>query len=110
MLHLCIRRARGRVAVLAATICVGLCAPLSQAAEEVLSINRFVPHKSTVPANAGQPVGLHLRERVLPGVQRAIAKGKPAKVVLFVHGGFSDRKSIRLNSSHTDISRMPSSA
>ena len=89
MLHLCIRRARGNLAILAATICVGLCAPLSQAAEEVLSINRFVPHKSTVPANAGQPVGLHLRERVLPGVQRAIAKGKPAKVVLFVHGGFS---------------------
>ena len=34
-------------------------------------------------------LGLHLRERVLPGVQRAIAKGKAAKVVLFVHGGFS---------------------
>ena len=56
MLHLCIRRARGHLAILAATICVGLYAPLSQAAEEVLSINRFVPHKSTVPANAGQPV------------------------------------------------------
>ena len=42
-----------------------------------------------MPANAGQPVGLHLRERVLDSVQRGIASVKPAKVVLFVHGGFS---------------------
>ena len=59
------------------------------AADEVLSRDSFVPHTSTVPANAGQPVGLHLRERVLESVKRRAAAGKTPKVVLFVHGGFS---------------------
>ena len=64
-------------------------AAAAQAADKVLSIDRFAPHVSTVPANKDQPVGLHLRERVLASVERNIAKGKPAKVVVFVHGGFS---------------------
>jgi pimeloyl-ACP methyl ester carboxylesterase len=89
MPHPCIRSALRRIAVLLAAAGCGVLTSPSLAAEEVLSVNRFVPHLSTVPANAGQPVGLHLRERVLPSVQRAIAKGQPAKVVLFVHGGFS---------------------
>ena len=38
-------------------------------------------------------------------MQHAIA----AKIVAYI-GGKIDRKSTRLNSSHTDISRMPSSA
>ena len=33
-----------------------------------------------------------------------------AKPAVFLHGGPGDRKSTRLKSSHTDISRMPSSA
>ena len=38
---------------------------------------------------------------------------EPAPLIVWVHGGAwrsGDRKSTRLNSSHTDISRMPSSA
>ncbi len=59
------------------------------AEERVLSVDRFVPHVSTVPINRGQTVGLHLRERVLPAVAQKAAKGTPAPVVLFLHGGFS---------------------
>jgi hypothetical protein len=55
---------------------------------EVLTIDHFVAHKSTVPANVGQTVALYVRERVLAEVARKAAKGS-ARVVLFVHGGFS---------------------
>ena len=41
----------------------------------------FVDHISTVPANAGQKVGIFVRQKVL-----AIKKGRAAPVVLFVHG------------------------
>src|SRR5262245_28408418 len=53
--------------------------------DSIQTIDRFVTHVSTVPANLGQTVGLHLREKVLPSVA---ASAKP-HVVLFVHGGFS---------------------
>lgn len=55
------------------------------AEDSVVTIDRFVPHVSTVPANAGQTVGLHLREKSLVSVQRA---AQP-HVVLFIHGGYS---------------------
>ena len=62
----------------------------ANAAEElVLSVDRFVPHVSTVPINKGNTVGLHLRERVLAGVAQKAEQGSPAPVVLFLHGGFS---------------------
>ena len=57
--------------------------------DAVLSVDRFVPHVSTVPINKGQTVGLHLRERVLASVAHRASQGKPAPVVLFLHGGFS---------------------
>ncbi len=41
----------------------------------------FVDHVSTVPANAGQKVGIFVRQKVL-----TIKKGRAAPVVLFVHG------------------------
>lgn len=73
---------------------IALFANNTHAAEDrVLSVDRFVPHVSTVPINKGQTVGLHLRERVLASVaQRAeqnAKAGTPAPVVLFLHGGFS---------------------
>jgi pimeloyl-ACP methyl ester carboxylesterase len=71
------------VALLATTI------PARAADDPVLSVDRFVPHVSTVPINKGQTVGLHLRERVLQSVARSASQGKPAPVVLFLHGGFS---------------------
>ena len=55
---------------------------------KLLTIDRFVPHVSTVPANRGRIVGLHLREKVLAGtLERKRAERTP--VVLFIHGGYS---------------------
>ena len=60
------------------------------AADNVLRVDHFVPHISTVPVNAGAPVGLYVRERVLASVARdAATRKQTAPVVLFVHGGFS---------------------
>src|SRR5258706_1941816 len=56
--------------------------------EKLLTVDRFVPHVSTVPANLGRTVGLHLREKVLASVVEGAARGKP-RVVLFLHGGYS---------------------
>ena len=52
--------------------------------EKLLTVDRFVPHVSTVPANLGRTVGLHVREKVLASA----IEGKP-RVVLFLHGGYS---------------------
>ncbi len=49
--------------------------------EEFFTQDLFVDHVSTVPANAGQKVGLFVRNKVL-----TIKKGRIAPVVLFVHG------------------------
>lgn len=58
--------------------------------DPILTVHRFVPHISTVPVNAGQPVGLYVRERVLASMaRRAESRKNPPQVVLFVHGGFS---------------------
>ena len=53
--------------------------------DTIQTIDRFVTHVSTVPANFGQTVGLHLREKVAA----TVADSGRAPVVLFVHGGFS---------------------
>ena len=52
----------------------------------MLTINHFVPHVSSVPANAGQTVGIYVREKALTSVVRAAQAKKPAPVLLFVHG------------------------
>jgi pimeloyl-ACP methyl ester carboxylesterase len=62
---------------------------ISYGQDKVLSIDSFVPHVSTVPANKNQIVGLHLRERVLESTKTAIEKGAKPEIVLFIHGGFS---------------------
>jgi pimeloyl-ACP methyl ester carboxylesterase len=56
--------------------------------EKLFTVDRFVPHVSTVPANLGRTVGLHLREKVLASVLDGAARIKP-HVVLFLHGGYS---------------------
>ena len=51
----------------------------------MLTIDHYVRVKSTVPAIAGQPAQLYVRERVSPG--RSLRGGGLAdRVVLFVHG------------------------
>jgi len=49
--------------------------------EMLITRDHFVPHVSTVPANAGQLVGIHVREKV-----KAKAGAAKGRVVLFVHG------------------------
>jgi pimeloyl-ACP methyl ester carboxylesterase len=55
---------------------------------KLVTVDRFVPHLSTVPANRGRTVGLHLREKVLA---EALDPGGAARapVALFIHGGYS---------------------
>lgn len=56
--------------------------------ETLITSDRFVPHLSTVPANRGRTVGLHLREKVLANGLESDGAAR-APVVLFVHGGYS---------------------
>ena len=55
----------------------------------VVTVDRFVPHTSTVPANEGERVGLFLHEKLSQDLAARIADGErlDGKVVLFVHGG-----------------------
>jgi len=54
-----------------------------------VTVERFVPHTSTVPANVGARVGIYLREKATAAAAARFASGEsPAgRVVLFVHGG-----------------------
>jgi pimeloyl-ACP methyl ester carboxylesterase len=54
-------------------------------AERLLTIDHYVRVKSTVPAIAGQPAQLYVRERAKAGVI-ARASGGADRVLLFVHG------------------------
>lgn len=53
--------------------------------QRVLSIDHVVEHASTVPAIAGQPVQLYVRERVQAGTL-GLPNPLAERVVLFVHG------------------------
>lgn len=55
---------------------------------KLVTTDRFVPHVSTVPANRGRMVGLHLREKALAGALAPDGAAR-APVVLFIHGGYS---------------------
>ncbi len=75
------------VALLAATT---VAATGFRTADDVfVTVDRFVPHTSTVPANQGERVGLFLREKLSRDLAARIADGARLddKVVLFVHGG-----------------------
>jgi pimeloyl-ACP methyl ester carboxylesterase len=57
---------------------------------EIATIDRLVGHVSTVPAMAGKPIDLFVREKVISSVLEAgEGRARPGSVVLFVHGGFS---------------------
>ena len=80
------RRILSLVAVVWAVVVV---APLVGAEGGFVTTERFVPHVSTVPANAGELVGIYLREKTSDAVAVTLAGdgGSSGKVVLFVHGG-----------------------
>jgi pimeloyl-ACP methyl ester carboxylesterase len=52
---------------------------------DILSVDHYVAHKSTVPAIQGDTVQLYVRERVLAGVVARTANFED-RAVLFVHG------------------------
>jgi pimeloyl-ACP methyl ester carboxylesterase len=81
------RRRIGLLARLAVCAAVFVSAPLS-AQSALTTIDRYVPHRSTVPANAGRQVGLFLREKYAETLASDIASGGSldGRVVLFVHG------------------------
>jgi pimeloyl-ACP methyl ester carboxylesterase len=53
--------------------------------QQILTVDHYVPLRSTVPSIAGQTVQIYVRERVKPAT---IQRGAPRddRVVLFVHG------------------------
>jgi pimeloyl-ACP methyl ester carboxylesterase len=53
--------------------------------QTILTVDHYVPNRSTVPAIAGQTVQLYVRERVKPATVQRGAPGDD-RVVLFVHG------------------------
>ena len=65
-----------------------LLAATSPAIAQIETVDRFVPHVSTVPANEGIQVGIYLHEKIEASLKTQIAAGAPAqgKVVLFIHG------------------------
>jgi pimeloyl-ACP methyl ester carboxylesterase len=72
--------------------------------QQILSIDHYVPHISTVPSIARQTVQLYVRERVQAGVaaQKASLTGK---VVLFVHGSNLPSENV-FDLAHQDYSWM----
>jgi pimeloyl-ACP methyl ester carboxylesterase len=65
-------------------------ANMQEQPDPLVTVHHFVPHVSTVPVNAGQVVGLYVREKILASVARSgVPKDAASRVVLFVHGGFS---------------------
>lgn len=58
-------------------------------ANDLVTIDRFLTHRSTVPATQGQTVGLFLRERVLASTLEEAREGRKPHVVVMVHGGFA---------------------
>ena len=69
----------------------------------LLTIDHYVTVKSTVPAIAGQPATLYVREKVLAG---SLARPLPAdRVVLFVHGAGTPAE-VAFDVPHEDYSWM----
>ena len=82
-------RAASAMALLVALVVPALLPAPAGAEERLVTLERFVPHTSTVPANEGQRVGLYLREKASAEAIARFEAGSPpeGRVVLFVHGG-----------------------
>lgn len=76
-------------AVMGTLVLLNYTASLAQ--ERVATVDVFVPHVSTVPANASKKVGLFVREKISEGLQEELEAGPlpPGRAVLFVHGSLA---------------------
>ena len=65
--------------------------PAAPAQESMTTVDRFVPHVSTVPVNAGDSVELYVKERLSAALTDDLEAGRPstASAVLFVHGSLA---------------------
>lgn len=63
-------------------VCLAAAASLATAQSSLVTTDQFVPMVSVVPANAGQVVGIFVRQKVATGTM----PGGTRPVVLFVHG------------------------
>lgn len=67
---------RRTVCALLAAAVVAMALPLAVGAQQrVVTIERFVPHTSIVPANAGARVGIYLREKATAAAAARFALG-----------------------------------
>lgn len=75
----------GHLRVSALLLCGALaaCATSPSGNPALETSDHYVPHVSTVPANAGQHVALYVRQKVAAGARTSDMRGR---VVLFVHG------------------------
>lgn len=76
------------VALLACMAAVGQESQGPADPDAMLTTDRFVIDESTVPVNAGDRVGLFVREKLTQGMAQEIAAGDApdGRVVLFIHG------------------------
>ena len=79
--------------ILIAGICTLVWLPqlTGHAQEPITTVDRFVPHTSTVAANAGENVGIFVREKISERLLETVEQGalEPGKAVLFVHGSLA---------------------
>jgi pimeloyl-ACP methyl ester carboxylesterase len=72
--------------------------------QRLLTVDHYVPNRSTVPSIAGETVQLYVRERVKPAtIQRAAPRDD--RVVLFVHGAGTPAE-VAFDVPYTDYSWM----
>jgi len=96
----------GLLGMLASCAAVLLAAQPSAADDggQILTIDHYVPHVSTVPAMAGEPAQLYVRERVSAGML-ARTRDFEGQVVLFVHGAGTPAE-VAFDVPHEDYSWM----
>ena len=78
--------------VVAAIGTLSLLTPVHGLAQEsVVIVDVFVPHVSTVPANAGDKVGIFVREKISKRLKEDTEGSRlpPGRAVLFVHGSLA---------------------
>jgi pimeloyl-ACP methyl ester carboxylesterase len=68
-----------------ATALAAGCATVPPPGDRLVTTDHLVPHVSTVPANAGQNIGLFVRQKVASSVLEG-QRSMNGRVVLFVHG------------------------
>ena len=83
-----LQRTSRAICVLIAACAGAVCTSIVHAQAQHVTVDRFVPHVSSVPASKDEAVGLYLHEKLSTETLQAIRSGDmpDGRVVLFVHG------------------------